>query len=245
MAFAMFRDEETGTLSATGMYRTDSAEEALEAMVEQSTLNVALAEVWLSMVGAGEMTQELSEETIEGVNVKVMAYPLGLLGGDPEMVRMMRAIYGDALVVRMAAKEDKLYFTLGAKGNMERLLSGTNVTLAPEKVARSLDSLTGEPSVVFLYSVPDTMVMGMSFAGAMMPGGQAPMIQAPPTSRLLAGAVSFEGPTARFEMSLPTEQINAAKMVMMQMMMQMQQQQQPGAPGGPGAPPWQPEAPPQ
>lgn len=245
-SFAAMKADGAG-LEILATYKTDDPAEAVE-MLSSGMQSVYSNPVGLKMgalSGLAPQPPEMSEETIATRQVKVIKQALGGEDADPQILKAVEVIYGNPMTTRIAAGDDRMILTIGGDGTLMReILEGPQARISTDVIARSLASLSAEASCVVLASVPDLMMFGMSIGMAM--GGdmpEMPPLELPGASKLLAAAASFDGATARLELNVPIEQINAAKMAFMQaMMMQMQQGMGGMPPEQGGAPaPWQPE----
>lgn len=246
VSFAAMKGEDAG-LEILATYKTDSPAEAVE-MISSGMQSVYGNPVGLKMgafSGLAPQPPEMSEETIATRQVTVIKQFLGGEETDPFIVKVVEAVYGNPMTTRMAAGDGRLLLTLGGSGAlMQEMLEGAQAHMSADVVARSLSSLSAEASCVMLASVPDLMMFGMSIGMAAEGNAvEMPPLQLPPASQLLAGAASFDGPTARLELNVPVEQINAAKMVFMQAMMMKMQQDMGGTPAeqDDSPEPWEPE----
>ena len=230
-SFALRQAPGSAGLEVLATYGTNAPSEALE-MLPQAMQSIYANPVGMkvgAVSGLAPQAPEISEETIAGQPVTVIQQRLGGEDVDPDALKAVELLYGNPMITRLAASDGRLLLTLGGDGQlMQAMLEGSQARVSADLIARSLSSLSAEPSCVVLASVPDLMMFGMGVAMAVQGNAlQMPPLQRPPASRLVAGAASFDGPTARLELNIPVEQINAAKVAAMQaMMMQMQQNMQ-------------------
>jgi len=232
-AFALERGE-TYAMNILAIHATPQAQEALE------MLSAGMKAVYANPVGmkiqalSGFKPQEpeITEDTIAGHAVKVIRQQLGGEEVPLESSRAIEFMYGAPVTTRMAAGDEVIYLTIGKDDTlMRRVLEGTVAPVSADVVERSLAPLSGTPSWAVFVSAPDLALLGMTMVQVVNEGSASmPAVDLPPASQLVAAAASFEGSTARLEVNVPVEQINAAKAAFMQIMMMRMQE---GMEGGP------------
>ena len=226
----------TGSFGAiAAVYRAKDAAKALDALVKAASdpkANPVMSKAGLfGSVKAGDV--KITEETIEGIPVKVITQTLDTSEAGPDGQQMIEKMFGSEIVSRLAAKDGRLYLTSMEDGQLmqELLKGGGGVDI--EKVKKSIDAVGGDVSGVCLLSVPGFFVNVMGAKRGF--GAGAPELEGvtvPTTSQYAGVGVSFGSNMARFTISVPMEEILAVKAIFSQVASQgfEEMEEEPAAP---------------